>query len=185
MGEMKVVRASILCCLVLLASAACEGRDGNDHSDETSAVSTHASGAAAADSHPTAEHAAGHAGEAGQALLPIMQRLGNEMTALTYALMTDDHAAVTRSAAAIAEHAPISAEELARIRKVLGSDVVTFNAIDDSVHRASVRLHDAARTRELDQVMDRLAEVQHGCVSCHTQFRARLRTTPDGVASPR
>jgi cytochrome c556 len=128
-------------------------------------------------------HAAGgHAAstEAGQALLPIMQRLGSEMTALTYALMTEDDAAVTRSAAAIAEHAPISAEELERIRAELGADMARFEAVDESVHVASVRLHEAARARQPDLAVQRLGEVQRGCVSCHVQFRERLRTNRSG-----
>ncbi len=100
---------------------------------------------AAAGTPPGASGAAGHtaAEEAGQVLLPIMQRLGTEMTPLTRALMMDDFAAVTRSAAAIAEHAPISGEELERIHSVLGADMAAF-------------------------------------VSCHEQFRERLRTSPGG-----
>jgi cytochrome c556 len=105
-----------------------------------------------------------------------MQRLGSEMTALTHALMTDDHEGVTRSAAAIAEHAPISAEELERIHAALGPDMAAFEAVDESVHVASVRLHDAARARRLGEVVEQLGDVQRGCVSCHAQFRERLRT---------
>lgn len=135
------------------------------------------------DSAASTEHAAaGHAAakEGGEALLPIMQRLGGEMTALTYALMTDDYDGVTRAAAAIAEHAPISAEELERIERELGPEMAIFEAVDESVHVASVRLHDAAQARHLDQVVDRLSEVQRGCVKCHVQFRERLRTNRGG-----
>jgi len=35
---------------------------------------------------------------------------------------------------------------------------------------------EAARARQLDEVLMRLNEVQRGCMSCHTQFRDRLRT---------
>ena len=129
----------------------------------------------APDGHATTGHAA--ASEGGQALLPIMQRLGSEMTALTYALMTDDYATVTRSAAAIAAHAPISAAELERIHTALGRDMAAFEAVDESVHVASGRLHEAARARQLGLVVERLGDVQRGCVSCHARFRERLRSS--------
>jgi cytochrome c556 len=90
--------------------------------------------------------------------------------------MTDDRATVEKQAAAIAAHAPISDAELQRIQRVLGPDMAKFEAVDESVHVASVRLHDAAQTSWGDEVVDRLSEVQRGCVSCHTRFRERLRT---------
>ena len=186
-------RASVLLATLLLTLAACESSSDRAAAPHESAGATgsdstaHAVGAAT-DAHAHAagedgDHAsAGHAatGEGGQALLPIMQRLGSEMTALTYGLMTDDRASVSRSASAIAAHAPISAEELERIHAALGRDMARFEAIDESVHVASVRLSEAAQAGELDVVVGRLAEVQRGCVSCHTQFRERLRTTPAG-----
>lgn len=123
----------------------------------------------AADAHAPAEH-----GE-GQALLPIMQHLGSQMNALTYALMTDDTATVASSAAAIAEHVPIAPEELERIHRVLGTAMTEFEALDASVHSAAVQLAEAADSGRTDAVLDRLGEVQRGCVACHAQFRERLR----------
>lgn len=186
--------ASLLFAALLLIATACgpaadQTDDARTTSDSTTPGSTAPDAAIAAgeqraadDTAADAHGASGHAGaaEGGQALLPIMQRLGSEMTALTYALMTDDYATVTRSAAAIAEHAPISAEELERIHTELGTDMTVFEAVDESVHVASVRLHEAAEARQIDQIVASLAEVQRGCVSCHTQFRARLRTSAGG-----
>ncbi len=186
--------ANLLLAFILLAATACErvadqtgdGRTAADSNTADSMASGSAMAAgeqhAADDTAAGAHGASGHTGatEGGQALLPIMQRLGSEMTALTYALMTDDYATVTRSAAAIAEHAPISAEEIERIHAELGPDMTVFEAVDESVHVASVRLHEAAEARQLDQVVERLGEVQRGCVSCHAQFRARLQTSAGG-----
>ena len=172
---------------LLLVGTACQqsaDRTADGHQAATAAADSHAMPATpAGDEHAASEHAASehaasaHAaeGEGGMALLPIMQGLGTSMTALTYALMTDDHATVAKSASAIATHAPISAEELQRIARVLGSDMRAFEAVDESVHVASVRLHEAAQARQPDQVVTRLGEVQRGCVSCHAQFRERLR----------
>ncbi len=137
------------------------------------------------DDHAVGEQeAGGHAhaapGEGGLPLLAIMQGLGSDMTALTYSLVTDDHEGVARRAASIAEHAPISAEDLERIHGTLGEDMARFEAVDESVHVASRRLHEAARADDPQLVITRLGEVQRGCVSCHTQFRERLRTNTAG-----
>ena len=157
--------ATMLAAFLLLGVAACDGSSTHDDAD------TAAGAAASADHSDTAPH---HA-DSGEALLPIMQRLGSSMTALTYALMTDDFETVESSAAAIAAHAPISAEELERIRTTLGADMAQFEAFDGAVHEASVRLHAAARERRGEAIVGELAEVQRGCVACHAQFRERLR----------
>ncbi|HET9441349.1 MAG TPA: cytochrome c [Longimicrobiales bacterium] len=121
-------------------------------------------------------HGPNTAGQQPQPLLPIMQQLGVDMTALTHALMIDDYAAVTQRADALANHAPISEQDLQRIQTVLGSDMPGFEQLDEAVHGASVRLHDAALARDPDAILKQLAEVQSGCVACHTRFRARLKT---------
>jgi cytochrome c556 len=51
-----------------------------------------------------------------------------------------------------------------------------FEAVDDSVHVASIQLRDAAAAGNTGQVLSSLGSVQRGCVSCHAQFRERLRT---------
>ena len=174
----RLVGVLSLTSLLLIASGCEQPANRSDSASETVAASTPDPTLAspAGEGGEAAEHGAGGhaaAGE-GEALLPIMQRLGSEMTTLTYALMTDDYQTVERSAAAIAEHAPISAEELERIHGILGSDMARFEAGDESVHVASVRLHEAAQARQPGAVVGRLGEVQRGCVSCHVQFRDRL-----------
>lgn len=173
----------------LFLGVACQpSPDAASGTGDTVAATGHAADGHAATGQATGQADGGHAhaapGEAGMALLPIMQGLGSNMTALTYALMTDDHQGVMEHSAAIAQHAPISAEDLQRIRDVLGADMARFEAVDESVHVASMRLHDVARAREPQQVVTRLAEVQSGCVSCHVQFRERLRTNPATPRSP-
>jgi hypothetical protein len=178
---------NVLLGTMLLVGVACE-QPGDRSVDGRDSATAHAASPEAAptgekgDEHAAAGHSATEhaAGEGGMALLPIMQGLGSNMVALTHALMTDDHETVEKHAAEIAEHAPISGEELERIRNVLGSDMARFEAVDESVHVASVRLRDAAQARRPDQVVTRLGEVQRGCVSCHTQFRERLLTNRAG-----
>lgn len=172
---------------LLVVTSGCEGPAARTADEHGAAASTapdsatahageHGGDGGAGDGHAAAHPASGD----GQALLPIMRRLGSEMSALTHALMTDDLETVTRSAAAMAEHAPISAAEVERIHAALGPDVARFEAVDESVHVAAVRLHEAARARDPGRVVQRLGDVQRGCVSCHVQFRARLRTAAGG-----
>ena len=167
--------ATALAAFLLLGVAACDGSSAHDAADTTAGADDAEAHAETAGAH--AETAGAHA-DSGEALLPIMQRLGTSMTALTYALMTDDFETVESSAAAIAAHAPISAEELERVRTTLGPDMAQFEAFDGAVHEASVRLHEAARERRGQAIVGELAEVQRGCVACHAQFRERLRAVP-------
>lgn len=121
-----------------------------------------------------ADEGAGHAGEA-QTLRTIMQRLAVEMAGMQHALWLEDFDQVETRAAAIAEHPHMSQPEVARIRRELGPEMAAFEEADDAVHQASVRMHEAARTRETGAILDALAEVQRGCVACHERFRERLR----------
>jgi len=176
----------VLLATTLLMTAGCDG--GADDS---------AAGPGAAADHDQAEHTdAGSASPAvehdhgtmataeGEALplRPIMQRLAAEMAVFTQALWLENYDEMTARAAAMAEHPHIAADELQRIERVLGADLGGFEAADEAVHTALVGLQEAAESRQLDVVLDRLGEVQRGCMSCHTQFRERLRT--DTVAAP-
>lgn len=127
---------------------------------------------------PDHAHAAS-GGQDAQALLPIMRRLGADLTALTYALMAEDWETAATSAAAMADHAPISADEIERIQATLGEEMEAFEELDEAVHHAAVELREATRARDTDAVLEHLFRMQRGCVACHTQFRVRLRTTND------
>ncbi len=165
----------MLIALSLLAGACNSG----DRTTPGSPADSHAAPAATSD--PSAGSAASHAhaGEAdGEALLTIMQRLGTNMTAVTYGLMTDDTAMIASSAAAIAAHASIAPAELERIHGVLGDEMAEFERLDLKVHDGSVQLQQAAQAGNIDVVLTRLNEVQRGCLACHAKFRERLQTNP-------
>ena len=69
----------------------------------------------------------------------------------------------------------LAAAIVARNRTELGAKMPQFESADAAVRDASVQMHEA-RERDTDAVLDRLAEVQRGCVACHERFRKRLRT---------
>ena len=175
----------VVLAAVLISAGAC----GPGSHDEADVPDSATSGAPAADAHAGDAHAGdaragesaahGHSSsDSGMTLLAIMQRLGGNMASLTHGIMTQDTQAVRQQATAIAEHAPIATTDLARIKETLGGDMPAFEAVDESVHVAAGALSDAARAGEFQTVLSRLNEVQRGCVSCHTQFRDRLRTNP-------
>lgn len=168
---------------VFLASACAGAGDDTPDDDGHSASDAQSSGAQAgepddhADSEPGHGHGTAEPGE-GQTLLAIMQKLGVDMTLLTHGIMTEDTALVARSAADVAAHPDIAPEEVERIHAELGSAMAEFERLDAEVHEASVALSESARTGRFSDVLDRLHQVQRGCVDCHTQFRERLRTNP-------
>lgn len=161
--------------VMLLAASAC-GPATHDSTEEPDSATSPAPAATAVHAGESAAHGHPASADSGMTLLAIMQRLGGNMTALTHGLMTQDTASVRLQAAAIAEHAPIAASDLERIKRALGADIAAFDAVDESVHVAAVALRDAAQAGRTNDILRRLHEVQRGCVSCHAQFRERLRT---------
>ena len=117
----------------------------------------------------------GHDHEDPMALQPIMQRLAADMAGLQSALWVEDFRAVEARAAAIAGHAHISEDEILRLERELGPELEAFHHADESVHEAAVKMHEAATSGNVPALLDRLAEVQRGCVDCHARFRERVR----------
>jgi cytochrome c556 len=106
-----------------------------------------------------------------------MQQLATAMAGLGQALWVEDYQAMAGHAERIAGHSHIAPAELLRISTTLGADSAGFTEADEAVHEASVRLRDAVIARDRDAILDRLADVQRGCVACHSRFRERLKTT--------
>lgn len=111
-------------------------------------------------------------------LVVIMRQLSSDLTAFSNALWLEDYQEMTARAASIADHPGMTAEEVQRIQTELGPGMDDFLEADEAVHQASVRMQEAARDQQLDAILDNLAEVQRGCVACHSRFRERLRTVP-------
>ena len=117
---------------------------------------------------------AGDHHHATKTLKEVMIGLGTEMTHLQEALWIEDLDKVKAAATAIAEHPHVGPAEKARIQGILGSGFTEFVQADRRVHDAAVRLAAAAEKRDVDEVVKELAEVQAGCVACHTSLRKRL-----------
>lgn len=133
----------------------------------------------AAGGHEEPEHPRDHTDVSAESLplLPIMLRMQADMAGLMQALWVESYADLATHARAIAAHAHISAAELDRIQSELGSEMPAFEAADEAVHEASLRMLDSAEAENLEAFLEHLATVQRGCVGCHTRFRERLRTS--------
>lgn len=167
-------RQSLVSLVLVGVLAACEGPQGAPAVDD-STVTSSASVTASDAEHQHSPSDMGGAGEA-LALRPIMLQLAGDMAAFTHAMWLEDYEVMAARAAAIAEHPHIAPEEVQRIQAELGTEMSAFEAADEAVHEASIRLHSAAEARNIDAVLGELATVQQGCMSCHVQFRERLRT---------
>mgnify|MGYP000288625011 CR=1 FL=1 len=108
-------------------------------------------------------------------LKTIMVDLGQQMARVQTALWVEDLEAVSEAATQIADHPHVSPEERARVQAALGTDFAAFASGDRALHDGAVRLSEAASAKDLDATLRELGAVQVGCVSCHTQFRERLR----------
>lgn len=173
--DMQRIAARCLLGTALLMTGACGGPADDSGAGLVVEDDTHA----VAPDHAADETGAGHETHP---LRPIMQRLASDMAGFTHALWLEDYDEMTARAAAIAEHPHISAEEIERIGAELGPEMAAFESADEAVHLSSVRLHEAAQARQLDDVLATLSEVQSGCMACHIRFRDPLRT--DTIVAP-
>jgi cytochrome c556 len=166
----------LLCLAVLITLTGCDNAAEQGLPDAAADVPAEASRAKQAHADQDTDHA--HADEEAMALLPIMMRMAADMAGFMHALWLEDYAAMTRHANGVAAHPNISTDELERIESILGPEAEGFEAIDEEVHHASMRMREAAEAEDMDAVLEHLGTVQNGCVGCHSKFREPLRTNP-------
>lgn len=107
----------------------------------------------------------------------MMQELGSQMGRLTEGLMADDMVLVASSAISIADHPKPPMSERIRIVSELGTDAKAFRAIDTDVHDTAMAIHTAAKEGDRMVVKKNFHNLVNSCLSCHSQYRDRLRNT--------
>jgi cytochrome c556 len=112
-------------------------------------------------------------------LKAVMAGIAVDMDTVHAGMWAEDLVQVERAATSIANHPHVSAAERNRIQQLLGDEFSEFVAGDKRVHDAAVSLATAAAAGELVVVLAALGELESGCLSCHTTFRARLK--PDAT----
>lgn len=118
------------------------------------------------------------AAEPKSTLRAIMQELGAEYLRLANALLTDDFQVLEQSAGAIQTH-PLPNDILEAIKNRLGKDFFFFERADEQSHRGAARLAKAAAAKDISGAARAFGETTSGCVGCHKQFRATLRSLSD------
>lgn len=125
-----------------------------------------------------------HADGEPMAFLAIMRQLSVDLNAFTHALWLEDYAQMSERARAIAHHPPTDPADRERFQQILGDEWAGFQEADHVVHEASEELHEAVEEGDLGAILDRLNDLQRGCVSCHTDFRDRLLSEGSTVRRP-
>lgn len=108
-------------------------------------------------------------------LFSIMAGLEGAMAELDRGLWAERFDTIQAGARAVADHPAIPADEAERIRSVLGDDMARFQELDRTVHDLAVRIAEGAEREAFGAVMDAQADLRRGCVTCHSEFRERLR----------
>jgi cytochrome c556 len=111
-------------------------------------------------------------------LRAIMQELGTEYLRLTNALLINDFKGLEESAKAIQTH-PLPNEIVVAIKNRLGKKFHSFERADEQSHRGAANLVKRAAAKDLSGAAKAFGEIADGCVSCHKQFRATLRSLSD------
>lgn len=111
-------------------------------------------------------------------LRAIMQELGADYLRLTNALLIDDFKGLEESAKAIESH-PLPGEIVAEIKKRLGRNFRAFEQADEQSHRQAADLVKRAVAKDISGSAKAFGGIAGGCVSCHKQFRASLRSLSD------
>jgi cytochrome c' len=108
----------------------------------------------------------------------ITQELGTEYLRLTNALLTDDFNGLEESAQAIQGH-PLPNEIVVVIKNKLGKNFHAFERADEQSHKQAAELAKRAAAKDLSGSANAFGGIANGCVSCHKQFRAALKSLSD------
>ena len=108
----------------------------------------------------------------------IMQELAVEYVRAANALMTDDYQTLEEVGRAI-EHHPLPDPIVAAIKRTLGKGFSAFEKVDERSHAAAVALARQAAAKNSAGAAKAFADLSTACVSCHTQFRAKLKPLSD------
>ena len=111
-------------------------------------------------------------------LRAIMQELGTEYLRLTNALMIEDFKGLEESAKVIQSH-PLPNEIVVAIKNKLGSKFRAFELADEQSHQGASDLVKRAAAKDISGSARAFGGMTNGCVSCHKQFRATLKSLSD------
>lgn len=112
----------------------------------------------------------------GPPLKSLMVELGQNMEEISAGIWREDYRLVSQGAAVIAHHPRVSSHEQAIIRDALGDQMKIFAQYDGVVHHTAAEIQRVADAQRMDSILVLYSRLQHGCVSCHSGFRTRVRS---------
>jgi cytochrome c556 len=111
-------------------------------------------------------------------LRTIMQELGGEYLRLTNSLLMEDFKELEESAKAIESH-PLPDAIVTAIKNKLAGNFRGFEKVDEQSHLAAANVAKRAAAKDISGAARAVGHLVEGCVSCHKQFRATLRSLSD------
>lgn len=127
---------------------------------------------------PALAHAQASKEEHKLTLRVIMQELEADYLRLSNALLVDDFKGLEELAKAIQTH-PLPDGIVAAIKKKLGRNFRSFERADEQTHQRAADLVKRAAAKDISGSAKAFGGIMEGCVSCHKQFRAELRSLSD------
>lgn len=106
-----------------------------------------------------------------ESLRAVMEKLGDDMQAVTGAISGEDWALVAELAPRIGRHPEPPMAQKVRILKWLGTDAGAFRGFDGQVEEAATGMGEAAARGDGEAVIESFANLQRACLGCHQQFR--------------
>lgn len=112
--------------------------------------------------------------DATQPILTVMQRLMMDMHTVSLGIWTENYETVYAGAENIVNHPKILKKEREEIAGILGDRMKVFVAFDRMVHDHADSLAEAAKMRNMQDILHHYTIVQNGCVNCHSNFRTEI-----------
>ena len=101
----------------------------------------------------------------------IMVALVQDMNRIADGIWYEDFEMIRAGAQSIADHPRVPPAQMRVIQETLGDPFTSFVAMDQMVHDTALEVAEAARQRNLQQVLRAQGRLQGGCVACHSAYR--------------
>lgn len=107
-------------------------------------------------------------------LVPMMRLLLSDVYTIDEGLYTENYSLIEKGAAGIAGHPGMTMEDRELIKNSLGREFKKFVEFDMTVHHHADSMAQAARQKNMEEVMRHFSIVREGCLDCHKNFRTDI-----------
>jgi cytochrome c556 len=107
-------------------------------------------------------------------LKQIMQQLGHDYARLGHAILLENFDAAAKAAHAIAYHDKPSMMQRMKIMASLRTEMPKFKEADGKVHALAIKIEEAAKARDMPQLIQRHSRMLSACMACHMPYRGKV-----------